>query len=78
MKRLIYINVCVCVCVCVCHLVYINLFPMFHYFVLILSAFVDVLDIFVIIVCLLFVWSKQSIRCAIAFLNPIAVVFAIK
>ena len=43
-----------------------------------LSAFVDVLDIFVIIVCLLFVWSEQSIRCAIALFNPIAVVFAIK
>jgi hypothetical protein len=39
---------------------------------------VDVLDIFVIIVCLLFLWSEQSIRCAIALLNPIAVVFANK
>ena len=35
-------------------------------------------DKFIIIVCLLFAWSEQSIRCAIALLNPIAVVFAIK
>ena len=44
-------------------------------YIYILSVFVDVLDIFVIIVCLLFVWSEQSVRYVIALLNPIAVLF---
>ena len=60
------------------HLVYINLFPMFHYIVLNI-IYICVCAIFVdIIIYVLFVWRGQSINCDNFLSNPIAVLFAIK